>query len=408
MPAAPPVPTAALGEASIERRQPPAWPFPDRRPHWALRLLIEQLWLPTIPVFVVMYLAVVRLTNTMDLSPLGSPRAMQGVATIVLLGVLATVPYSLFRRALEWTRHDLLLHREAIQALRESKRWLQQAAPPASETSRTLTILASAQLQQALQEGSPRRVFASLQELDFATRAAVPIGERYIVREYAQSIAIAIAVVQLVSRFFLDAYRVPSSAMLPGLQMGDSVWVFKARYGLRLPFQQRRWLAARLPPRRGDIVALAESAHSPNIILSRVLAVPMDTVESCGSTLRINGAPLARFRLQGTCEFEDYVSSESTGQLEMVSCSAFREQLAGRSYVTVAPPQAGTASATCEPGQTVPPGHVFVIGDNRVTGARGRLVPWTQLEGLAWMIFWSAGPKTSVRNERVFRRIDRD
>ncbi|HNN96150.1 MAG TPA: signal peptidase I [Pseudomonadota bacterium] len=361
-----------------------------------------------IPVFVVMYLAVVRLTNTVDLTPLGSPRVMQGIATIVLLGGLAAVPYALFRRTLDWTRHDLLLHREAIQALAESKRWLQQTAPRASETSRTLTVLASAQLQQALLESSPKRVFASLQELDFATRAAVPIGERHIVQEYAQSIAIAIAVVQLLSRFFLDAYRVPSSAMLPALQMGDSVWVFKARYGLRLPFQRQRWLAARLPPRRGDIVAFAESADSPNILLGRVLGVPMDTVELCGSMLRINGAPLARFHLQGTCEFEDYVSSESAGRQEMVSCSAFREQLAGRSYVTVAPPQAGTANAACAPGQTVPPGHVFVIGDNRVTSDPGRLVPWTQLEGLAWMIFWSAGPKTSVRNERVFRRIDHD
>ena len=151
-------------------------------------------------------------------------------------------------------------------------------------------------LSKPLQEGSPRRVFASLQELDLRHtcsgadwRTLHRTGVRTEHRRHRRGAA--------VSRFFLDAYRVPSSAMLPGWQMGEaSSGVFKdcAMDCDRFSSGAGRRRAA--SQRRGDIVALVLSRTAKHNF-SRALAVPMDTVESCGSTLRINGA-LARFRLQ--------------------------------------------------------------------------------------------------------------
>ena len=55
--------------------------------------------------------------------------------------------------------------------------------------------------------------------------------------------------------------------------------------------------------------------------------------------------------------------------------------------------------------QTVPPEQVFILGDNRVVPSPGGMVDWSRSEDPAWLIFWSAGAKTSVRGDRVFRRI---
>lgn len=404
--AARPEPAAPAG--SLDPRQPVAWPFPDRRPPWALRLLIQHLWLPTILGFVVLYLSVILLCNPLDLSSLSAPRTTQGLAAIAALIGLAAVPYVLFRRSIDWTRHDLLLHREATAALPDAQDWLAGAAATEPKPKLAAVRQACSKLQSALHEGLPSRINAALNELDFTIGAPNPIGERSIVREYLQSCAIVLSCALLIRAFVLDVYSVPSSAMLPTLQLGDRVLVVKARYGLSLPWLRQRLLAASLPPQHSDVIVFATSAGSPDIRVGRVLAVPGDTMERCRSEIRINGAAPRHLQLQGRCEFEDYVDTEPPRHLETVRCSAHQELLARRPFLTVHPVPADADAAPCEPRQTVPPAHVFVAGDNRVTGYPGLMVPVGQIEGLAWAIFWSAGGQTRVRAERLFRRIDRD
>lgn len=54
-------------------------------------------------------------------------------------------------------------------------------------------------------------------------------------------------------KYFAQAYKIPSGAMLSTLLIGDHIYVTKLCYGLKLPFTDR-FLVTFHPPERGDIV----------------------------------------------------------------------------------------------------------------------------------------------------------
>lgn len=396
---------AAPANRSLDPRHPLGWPFPDRRPPWLLRLLIRHLWLLAFPVLMALFVGVVLLSNSLDLSSLTAPRPTQGIMAIAVLVAFGSIPYFLFRRPIDWTRHDLLLHREASAALRDVALWRRRNAPHAPDATRALVENAASQLRQALREGAPSRILASLHELDVAIGSPNPIGKRSIVREYLQTILIAIVIAQLFRASIVDVYKVPSTAMLPALQHGEHVLVAKALYGLRVPRTRHRLLRSVFVPRRGDIVLFTASSAYDHFAVGRVMAVAGDTIERCSGTLRINHEVLPRAALHGTCEYEDITDAEPLGALRTVPCSAYQEQLERHRFWTLHPSGAGAFTNECEPAQTVPPEHVFILGDNRVVPYSGGLVDWARIEGPAWMIFWSAGAKTSVRSDRMFRRV---
>ena len=52
-------------------------------------------------------------------------------------------------------------------------------------------------------------------------------------REYAESIGVAIAVALLLRAFVVEAFQIPSGSMIPTLEVGDHIFVSKFSYGLR-------------------------------------------------------------------------------------------------------------------------------------------------------------------------------
>lgn len=73
------------------------------------------------------------------------------------------------------------------------------------------------------------------------------------VREYAESISIAVLVALSIRAFIFEPYKIPSPSMVPTLLVGDRIWVSKGTYGLRIPFSQRYLMRWR-DYQRGDIV----------------------------------------------------------------------------------------------------------------------------------------------------------
>ena len=111
-------------------------------------------------------------------------------------------------------------------------------------------------------------------------------------REYAESIGIAVAVALLLRAFVVEAFKIPSGSMLPTLQIQDHIFVNKFIYGPEIPFTHTR-LFANLPPKRGDVMVFIYPDPNPDNprqdFIKRVIALPGDTLEADGGHPIING-----------------------------------------------------------------------------------------------------------------------
>jgi signal peptidase I len=117
----------------------------------------------------------------------------------------------------------------------------------------------------------------------------------------------------------LNLYWVSGESMQPALLEGDRIVVNRLAYSLRAPLGGRL-LATWAAPRRGDVVVLASPA-SGKLCVKRVAGIPGDEVAIWGPEVLVNGQP--------------------------ASDAPFS-------------PISGTASSL-----RVPPGHCFLLGDNR-------------------------------------------
>lgn len=136
-------------------------------------------------------------------------------------------------------------------------------------------------------------------------------------RNLAEWVAIllgALVVALLVTRFLVQAFFIPSLSMAPTLENNDRVLVNKLSYDLH-------------DVNRGDVIVFErppqEAESDIKDLIKRVVALPGDTIADQDGRLIINGAPLEEPYLQP-----------------------------GDTTTNVAP-------------QTIPAGHVFVMGDNR-------------------------------------------
>ena len=112
-------------------------------------------------------------------------------------------------------------------------------------------------------------------------------GEKHIVREYAESIIIAIILALIIRTFLAQAFKIPSGSMEDTLLIGDHLLVNKFIYGTRIPFTEK-WIIPVREPKQGDIIVFEYPEDTKNPALSfwqkkdfikRVIAVPGDRVK---------------------------------------------------------------------------------------------------------------------------------
>lgn len=226
------------------------------------------------------------------------------------------------------------------------------------------------------------------------------------VREYVESIGVAMLVAILLRAFVVEAFKIPSGSMLPTLQIQDHIFVNKLTYGPVIPFLNYR-LFPDLPPKRGDIMVFEFPDPNPNAerqdFIKRAIALPGDVLEIDGGHPIINGWRVPSCRV-GTYEFEEGGGfGPKRGEL-------FVEYLGDYSYLTL---YEDHASSGRQGPYTVKPGETWVLGDNRNNssdsrawfGGRGGGVPDANIKGRAMFVWLSFGTDTDVTWDRIFTNV---
>ncbi len=112
-----------------------------------------------------------------------------------------------------------------------------------------------------------------------------------VLREYAESLIVALILALVIRTFFLQAFKIPTGSMRPTLMEGDRILVDKVRYGIKIPFSPWRLPGFR-EPRRGDVVVFQAPDDSHRDFIKRLVAVEGDEVEIRDLRLWVNGRPL--------------------------------------------------------------------------------------------------------------------
>ena len=94
---------------------------------------------------------------------------------------------------------------------------------------------------------------------------------------YTGSFFPVIAAVFLFRSFMFEPFKIPSSSMVPTLQIGDLILVNKYTYGIRLPIVNKKVISINNPS-RGDVMVFKFPKDTSLDYIKRVVGIPGDKV----------------------------------------------------------------------------------------------------------------------------------
>ncbi len=208
----------------------------------------------------------------------------------------------------------------------------------------------------------------------------------------------ALILAMIVRVFLYQPFNIPSGSMISTLLVGDYLFVSKFSYGYSrysfpwgiIPFEGRIFAE---PPKRGDVAVFKLPRDNKTDYIKRVIGLPGDEIQMRNGVLYINGKAVPKTRIS------DYVVTDYYGRERRIP--RYRETLPnGVTYTVLDSEPNGPFDNTGV--YKVPPGHYFMMGDNRDNSTDSRAqygvgyVPFENFVGRAEIIFFSADDRWSL------------
>jgi signal peptidase I len=193
--------------------------------------------------------------------------------------------------------------------------------------------------------------------------STVPQFRKSVLREYFESIVIAVILALFVRTWVVQAFKIPTGSMENNLLIGDHLLVNKFVFG-PTPLAIGRALLPVRPIRRGDIIVFKYPDQPDRDFIKRVIGLPGETVELRKKQVYINGQPIDEHT------YVHFLTPPSADAQEVTAYDV-RENFGP---------------------VTVPPDHYFMMGDNRDNSEDSRywgFMPRSYVKGKALIIYWS-------------------
>ena len=207
-----------------------------------------------------------------------------------------------------------------------------------------------------------------------------------------------ILAVFLLRSFLFEPFKIPSGSMIPTLLVGDLILVNKFHYGVRLPVINRK-IIANNDPARGDVMVFRFPEDTRVDYIKRVVGLPGDEVSYLNKQLAINGRPVPKQALPDEYDeenrryakqFSEQLGSEPHRMQEYPEEGGYFRVGAVRPFPYRENCRYSPEGVVCK----VPPGHYFVMGDNRDNSEDSRywgFVPDENIVGKAFVVWMNFG-----------------
>lgn len=352
---------------------------------------------------------------------------------------------------------DRRVRKEAVMLVREARTALAKKSGLRGKAG-DLEVVTS-DVEKALTSSDLKTVRYHLPVLDAIVDEVVARPQKSSSRDYVESIGAAVLIALALRAFVIEAFKIPSSSMYPTLEIGDHIFVNKFIYGMRIPYTTTKFFQLR-GPERGEVIVFMYPCDPERDYIKRVIALANDTVEVRCNVVYVNGKAIPNKLVEAeTCHYDDYI--ESDGSWVRKACSRYQETVDGKTHDTFHDPDRPTrdqrfAAGTQTSGDArdfptrsqpfspnctmtedsakgfdaqqvkgkivetkseseakvcdqqmhyvVPPGHVFVMGDNRNNSNDSRVwgsVPLENIKGKALFIWLSYKSLSEMRWPRI-------
>jgi signal peptidase I len=184
--------------------------------------------------------------------------------------------------------------------------------------------------------------------------------------DFVKILLAALVIAFVIRTFIIQPFIIPSGSMLNTLREGDRLFVTKFSYGIHLPFISKEVISTG-EPGVGDIIVFPFPENPSVDYIKRVVGLPGDVLEMRDKRLFRNGEAVT----------EPYAIHEDPNIM----------------------PHRDNIKPI-----TVPPGKVYVLGDNRDNSRDSRFwgfVDKDTIHGKALVIYWSSVNFGDIKWDRI-------